>query len=66
MVFHRILLLNDAAVVPEDGEHAFSTGSWSSEFYIAGEGGMTIFKLLAFNFWVVVMHSTLIMCDRAI
>ena len=65
LVFHHVLLVNEVALVAEDGEQAFSTWSLNPASYISGGAG-TVFRLLAFNLWVVVMHPTFITCDGAL
>jgi hypothetical protein len=58
--------VNDASVIPDKGENAFSNRRLSLEIFIAGRSGMMIFRCLAFHFRVVVMHPTLVTCNNAV
>lgn len=44
LTFDCVPLVNDASVVSDNGQHAFSSGMLSFEFFLCGRGGVTIFK----------------------
>jgi hypothetical protein len=62
----NVLIANDASVVPRNSQHAFYTWMLNLKFFISGRSRVTIFKWLACQFWVVVMHPSFIICDNAV
>ena len=58
-------MVNNACVVPENCEHAFSSRRLSLGVFLSRMSGVTIFKWLAFQFRVIMMHPTLFLYDNA-
>jgi hypothetical protein len=44
-IFHYVFTVNNASVVSETGEHAFSSVRLSLEFFIVGRSGVGMFNL---------------------